>query len=171
MNTLNTIIEEENTPDTQVEIEQNVETGEVITANGVKLTPDTEWEKEKLAEQLHEWYLEATYQEDAKYNIDAVVPYNDLPEGSKILDRYIAGKIIEMFTSRDTYWKERVGEAVKAERDRIAEAAIEIAIKRVQDVLCNYADDNIEDEKLNRIWFKAVVKKALTPITNEDNLK
>lgn len=74
-------------------------------------TPDTEWEKEKLAEQLHEWYLEATYQEDAKYNIDAVVPYNDLPEGSKILDRYIAGKIIEMLTSRDTYWKEKYKEA------------------------------------------------------------
>lgn len=57
-------------------------------------TQPTDERVEKVAEQLHEWYLEATNQDGAKYNHEAVVPYGDLPEGSKLLDRYIASKII-----------------------------------------------------------------------------
>lgn len=57
------------------------------------------WEKESLAHQLHDWYLEATSQEDAKYNYEAVVPYEDLPEGSKLIDRYIAEKVLSLLAS------------------------------------------------------------------------
>ena len=47
---------------------------------------------EELAEQLHVWYLEATEQDNAEYNYQAVVPYADLSEGQKAIDRYIASK-------------------------------------------------------------------------------
>ena len=50
--------------------------------------------KKELAKKLHEWYLEATEQDGAKYNYEAVVPYEDLPEGSKMLDLYIAEKLL-----------------------------------------------------------------------------
>ena len=52
-------------------------------------TPDVE----KLAEQLHDWYLEATEQPDTEYNYKAVVPYADLSDGQKAIDRYIAQKV------------------------------------------------------------------------------
>lgn len=55
---------------------------------------------ETLARQLHDWYLEACEDPEAKYNAAAVVPYDDLPEGSKFLDRFIAGKISDNFISR-----------------------------------------------------------------------
>lgn len=68
--------------------------------------------EEELARKLHEWYLEATSQDGAKYNHEAVVPYDDLPEGSKLLDRYIARKV-------NIDCEERVRAAVEEERGRI----------------------------------------------------
>lgn len=58
---------------------------------------------EDLARQLHEWYLEATNKDGAKYNYEAVVPFDDLPEGSKMLDRYIATKVIGMLSECKTH--------------------------------------------------------------------
>ena len=53
---------------------------------------------EEIARQLHEWYLEATDLDGSKYNHEAVVPYEDLPEGSKLIDRYIAEKVIQLLS-------------------------------------------------------------------------
>lgn len=64
--------------------------------------------QEELAKQLHEWYLEATDLDGAKYNHEAVVPYEDLPEGSKLIDRYIAKKVIN-----------KIDQAVTEERNRL----------------------------------------------------
>lgn len=55
-------------------------------------------EVEKLAEQLHIWYLEACKEKDAEFNPAAQKPYAELPEGSKFLDRYIAAKLVESFS-------------------------------------------------------------------------
>lgn len=66
---------------------------------------------EKMAEQLHDWYLEATSQPDAVYNYKAVVPYADLSDGQKAIDRYIAQKVT-------TAIKEAYEAGRKDERDR-----------------------------------------------------
>jgi hypothetical protein len=54
-------------------------------------------DKEKLAEQLHIWYLEATHTipSDA-YNMKAQVDYNELSEDQKHIDRYIASAILKL---------------------------------------------------------------------------
>ena len=64
-------------------------------------------EKEKLAEQLHIWYLEACQQPESgmDFNPAAQEPYQLLPEGSKFLDRYIAQKVL---AQRDANWAELV---------------------------------------------------------------
>ena len=58
---------------------------------------------ESLAEQIHLWYLEAT-EPKAKgaYNEKAQVSYEDLSDDQKDIDRYIAKKILETFTSEET---------------------------------------------------------------------
>lgn len=52
--------------------------------------------KEKLAEKLHEWYLEACQKPESgmDFNPAAQEPYEALKETQKFLDRYIAGKIL-----------------------------------------------------------------------------
>lgn len=55
-------------------------------------------EQETLARKLHEWYLEATAQlSPESYNPDAQKPYDGMTEEQKSMDRYIAGKIIELY--------------------------------------------------------------------------
>jgi hypothetical protein len=58
--------------------------------------------KEKLAEQLHIWYLEAITSGVAgeQYNCNAVKEYKDLSEEQKNIDRYIAEAIIKLFKER-----------------------------------------------------------------------
>jgi len=52
---------------------------------------------ELLAEQLHIWYLEASKKMNPEsYNKKAQVPYEELSEEQKFLDRYIATKILGM---------------------------------------------------------------------------
>lgn len=63
---------------------------------------------ENLAEQLHIWYLEASAQlHPESFNSEAQKSYADLTEEQKFLDRYIAGKVNEM-------WKE---ETVEMQQD------------------------------------------------------
>lgn len=101
MTTLNTIIEEENTPDTEVEIEQNAETGEVITANGVRLTPGTEW-TEALQVEVMDGYLHLA--EMRHFAKDPVAHMEEMREHWQKLQDFIS----TLLSSRDTYWKERV---------------------------------------------------------------
>jgi hypothetical protein len=55
-------------------------------------------DKEKLAEQLHIWYLEATHTIPSNaYNMKAQVDYDELPEDQKHIDRYIASAILKLF--------------------------------------------------------------------------
>jgi len=56
-------------------------------------------EQEQLAEKLHEWYLEASKQlHPESYNPNAQKSYGELTEEQKFLDRYIAGRILEVFS-------------------------------------------------------------------------
>ena len=49
---------------------------------------------EELAEQLHKWYLEATEKLSPEdFNFDAQKGYEDLTQGQKFIDRYIAEKL------------------------------------------------------------------------------
>ena len=75
---------------------------------------------ESLARELHMWYLEATKQlNPANYNPKAQVPYDDMHEEQKQIDRYIARKITNLLAAKD---REREETGVKAERNRIAQA-------------------------------------------------
>ena len=68
--------------------------------------------------------------------------------------------IDKVVSSRDTYWKERVEEAVKAERERILKAC---------DVNSFLRDEDHEDFVVYLTDIETITKA--TPITNEDNLK
>jgi hypothetical protein len=58
-------------------------------------------DKEKLAEQLHIWYLEATHTIPSNaYNMKAQVDYDELSEDQKHIDRYIASAILKLFKER-----------------------------------------------------------------------
>ena len=51
--------------------------------------------EERLAEKLHEWYLEATRELNPEsYNPNAQKSYAELTEEQKFIDRYIAKKIL-----------------------------------------------------------------------------
>ncbi len=51
---------------------------------------------EKLSEQLHIWYLEATKELNPKsFNSNAQKSYQELTEEQKYIDRYIANKILQ----------------------------------------------------------------------------
>lgn len=54
---------------------------------------------EKMAEQLHKWYLEACQRPESgmDFNPAAQEPYEALKETQKFLDRYIAEKIINFY--------------------------------------------------------------------------
>ena len=65
---------------------------------------------EEMARKLHTWYLEAIQLETAEFNPNAAVPYDLLPEGSKLLDRYIARNVIAYAT---TIRKETLEECIK----------------------------------------------------------
>ena len=53
---------------------------------------------ERMAQLLHDWYLEAIKDLDSShYNLAAKKPYTELSEQQKDIDRYIARKIIEIF--------------------------------------------------------------------------
>ena len=57
---------------------------------------------ESLARELHMWYLEATKQlNPANYNPKAQVPYDDMHEEQKQIDRYIARKITNLLAAKD----------------------------------------------------------------------
>jgi len=52
---------------------------------------------EKLAEKLHEWYLEATKNLNLEsYNPDAQKKYLELTDEQRYIDRFIANKILEL---------------------------------------------------------------------------
>lgn len=56
---------------------------------------------EEMAEKLHNWYLEATKNlHKESYNKKAQIPYKDLTEEQKQIDRYIAEQIIELLARR-----------------------------------------------------------------------
>ena len=51
---------------------------------------------EQLAKKLHEWYLEASKKISSEsYNTKAQKSYQDLTEEQKLIDRYIAEKILD----------------------------------------------------------------------------
>jgi len=51
---------------------------------------------ERLAEQLHKWYLEATKElQKESFNPAAQKQYNELTEEQKNIDRYIARKLTD----------------------------------------------------------------------------
>lgn len=85
-------------------------------------TPLRTEEWEKLAEQLHIWYLEACQRPESgmDFNPKAQEAYENLPEGSKFLDRYIAKKILELLASN----LERVRGMVEEERCKKIEPQI-----------------------------------------------
>jgi hypothetical protein len=59
-------------------------------------------EKEKLAEQLHNWYLEAIRQiQKENYNTNADKPYSELTEEQKFIDRFIADKILTLLELKE----------------------------------------------------------------------
>jgi hypothetical protein len=88
---------------------------EVIAATDVGIDGLKRHKIECLAKQLHDWYLEATDIEDSEYNYKAVVPYDDLTDGQKMIDRHIAGKVAELLSSRDQQWREAV-ESINIEK-------------------------------------------------------
>ena len=59
-------------------------------------------DNESLARELHMWYLEATKQlNPANYNPKAQIPYDDMHEEQKQIDRYIARKITSLLDAKD----------------------------------------------------------------------
>ncbi len=103
-------------------------------------TPDTEWERQ--------------------LRIDFEVAYGRMPENFEhVPSVHISDWWLEKLSSRDTYWKERVEEAVKAERERILKAC---------DVNSFLRDEDHEDFVVYLTDIETITKA--TPIT-EDNLK
>ncbi len=100
-------------------------------------TPDTEWDKITFENEFAGWWDYKT-----------------------ALTERIEDHITHLLTSRDTYWKERVREAVKAERERILKAC---------DVNSFLRDEDHEDFVVYLTDIETITKA--TPITNEDNLK
>jgi len=78
-------------------------------------------EVEQLAEQLHNWYLEATKELNPEnYNPKAQKLYLELNEQQKNIDRYIAKKIIDIFIKdRQKFIEilERIGKIIKVRLD------------------------------------------------------
>ena len=67
-----------------------------------------------VAEQLHEWYLEATKSLNPEnYNAKAQVPYSEMNEEQKEIDRYIARKILEKLQSQAEEYEREKGEMVR----------------------------------------------------------
>lgn len=63
-----------------------------------KPPPTTPAIDEILAEQLHIWYLEATEElSPDDFNFDAQKGYEDLTQGQKFIDRYIANKVNQFY--------------------------------------------------------------------------
>lgn len=73
--------------------------------------------KERLAEQLHLWYLEACQKPESgfEFNPKAQEPYEALPEGSKFLDRYLAEKILGLLSSQ----KQAVVEMIERQKKEL----------------------------------------------------
>jgi hypothetical protein len=72
-------------------------------------------DKEKLAEQLHIWYLEATHTIPSNaYNMKAQVDYDELSEDQKHIDRYIASAILKLF-------KQEMLEMIRENRESLAQ--------------------------------------------------
>jgi hypothetical protein len=54
--------------------------------------------QERLAEQLHEWYLEATHKlRFESFNPKAQKPYSELTDEQRFIDKYIADRILQLF--------------------------------------------------------------------------
>lgn len=61
-----------------------------------------------LAQQLHEWYLEATKNlRPDSYNPAAQIPYQDLTEEQKSIDKYIAEKTLNQIQEKLAEMKKR----------------------------------------------------------------
>ena len=92
----------------QVEIEQNQETGEVLTANGVSLTPDTEWEK---SIQILDVKLEGLFNDAVRQCLRFVrkeQTEEEMKSELKSLNSEGLEHIRRALSSHTTYWKERV---------------------------------------------------------------
>ena len=78
--------------------------------------------EEKLAEQLHEWYLEACRRPESgfEFNPRAQEPYEALKEEQKFLDRYIAGKVFSLI--QDSFIKGEASGLCEEHRKKIEEA-------------------------------------------------
>ena len=101
-------------------------------------------EVEELAEQLHIWYLEAVQQDGSKYNPDAVVPYKDLPEGSKLLDRYIANKVHQELQKAREEERERL---IKDVHEILGEMGIDTNIHSLTVALTPHHSELDQDKK------------------------
>lgn len=86
-------------------------------------------EQENLAKQLHEWYLEACREPESgmDFNPAAQVPYGDLREAQKFLDRYIAGKITELLARQ----REEVAKRL-TERAEVPNNLIDLEVGKVK---------------------------------------
>ncbi len=99
----------------QVEIEQNAETGEILAANGIDLTPQKKGGWEEDFELCFRYF------------------FMDMADGAVKHD--IKCFIRTLLTSRDTYWKERVRKEVEGWADQYTNpsiSAIEKAYKRAE---------------------------------------
>jgi len=75
----------------------------------LKPSPEAIEAAEKMAEQLHVWYLEATRELDSEnYNPKAQKAYNDLTEQQKEIDRYIARKVQAAIDAATEKWKREI---------------------------------------------------------------
>ena len=73
---------------------------------------------ESLARELHMWYLEATKQlNPANYNPKAQVPYDDMHEEQKQIDRYIARKITNLLAAKDREIEDKETETLQEVMD------------------------------------------------------
>ena len=97
---------------------------------------------EKIAYQLHGWYLEATARTpQGDFNPKAQVAYGDLSEAQKDIDRYIAKKVLSIATQarkqRDREVDEWVEEKIH-EYPYHDERFAREALKSLQDFLKQY---------------------------------
>jgi len=95
-------------------------------------TNKPDWEdKEKLAKQLHDWYLEAIEDLDPEnYNHEAQRQYKDLREQQKQIDRYIAIQILKLLRS-----------TIQAEKEALIEKIIKAAPKLAQNSLTRWGKE------------------------------
>lgn len=114
-------------------------------------------EFEKMAEQLHIWYLEAVKELDPHFfNLKAQVAYKDLHEKQKDIDRYIAKKLASYIEKREKditediiltakFWDSEYREL----EDRIKQ--LEDGLRKIRGTLLNPNEDWSGMTILNRV--------------------